>query len=292
MKKRTYGFSLIELLVVLAMIALLLGILLPALSKVQGQAKLLKDGSQIRSIHQAWLISSRENKGSYPVPGLIQRREIINGANSQVVPGRGSENILHNVHQNLYSACIMLNYFSLELCVGPTEPSTYVYVKHDYNWDLYNPIDNVRWDDSFKASLHRESHLSYAQLPLFGERRAREWRESGNSKFAIVGNRAVRFGTLDETRYNESVTLKIHGGARQWIGNVAFNDNHIETFNTFTPEGLFYQSQGVSHADNLYRNDSGSIQGSFNGHDILLTVTTRVLGEACNAGWVYFTDWD
>ena len=186
----------------------------------------------------------------------------------------------------------MLNYFSPELCVGPTEPSAYVYVKHDYDWDLYNPIENVHWDDSFKASLQYESHLSYAQMPLFGKRRAREWRESGNSKFAIVGNRAVRFGTLDETRYNESVTLKIHGGARQWIGNVAFNDNHIETFNTFTPEGLSYQSQGVSQADNLYRNDSGSHQTNITGHDIWLAVITRILGGCFDPTLNMFPSWD
>ena len=208
------------------------------------------------------------------------------------MPGLGDENRLLNTHDNLYSACIMQNYFTPEICVGPTEPSGYVAVKYDYDWSLYNPIENVHWDDSFKATLQKESHLSYAQMPQLGLRRAREWRESANSKFAVVGNRAVSGGSLDETRYLESVTLKIHGGARQWIGNVAFNDNHIETFHTFTPEGLFYQSEGVSQADNLYRNDTGWGQVSFEGHDIWLTVTTRIVGGCNIPHLLQITSWD
>ena len=208
------------------------------------------------------------------------------------MPGLGDENRLLNTHDNLYSACIMQNYFTPELCVGPPEPSGYVAVKHDYDWSLYNPIENVHWDDSFKATLQKESHLSYAQMPLLGQRRAREWRESANPKFAVVGNRAVRGGSLDETQYLESVTLKIHGGARQWIGNVAFNDNHIETYHTFTPEGLIYQSQGVSQADNLYRNDTGLFQASITGHDIWLTVVTRIIGGCDTRELFIISSWD
>ncbi len=70
---RKRGFTLIELLVVMAIIALLIGLLLPALAKARAQAKLIKDGSQIRGVHQSWLIFAREFEGVFPVPGLIKR---------------------------------------------------------------------------------------------------------------------------------------------------------------------------------------------------------------------------
>src|SRR5688572_25971135 len=72
--KRFRGFTLIELLVVMAIIALLIGLLLPALAKARAQAKLLKDSSQIRGIHQSWLVFSREFEGVFPTPGLIDRQ--------------------------------------------------------------------------------------------------------------------------------------------------------------------------------------------------------------------------
>src|SRR5690349_8626833 len=71
---RKRGFTLIELLVVMAIIALLIGLLLPALAKARAQAKLLKDSSQIRGIHQSWLVFSREFEGVFPTPGLIDRQ--------------------------------------------------------------------------------------------------------------------------------------------------------------------------------------------------------------------------
>ena len=71
--KPTRGFTLIELLVVIAIIALLVGLLLPALAKAQRNARSMKDSTQIKQIHTAFLTFANVNKGRLPIPGLIDR---------------------------------------------------------------------------------------------------------------------------------------------------------------------------------------------------------------------------
>src|SRR5882672_7223565 len=67
------GFTLVELLVVVAIIALLIAILLPAVSAAKEQANRVKCGANLRQIGMAQQMYAGENKGQYPrilyVPG-------------------------------------------------------------------------------------------------------------------------------------------------------------------------------------------------------------------------------
>jgi prepilin-type N-terminal cleavage/methylation domain-containing protein len=69
-RRRTAGgFTLVELLVVIGIIALLVGILLPTLSKARASATRVQCGSNIRQIMMAFTAYAGEFKGRYPQTG-------------------------------------------------------------------------------------------------------------------------------------------------------------------------------------------------------------------------------
>jgi prepilin-type N-terminal cleavage/methylation domain-containing protein len=287
---RKRGFTLIELLVVMAIIALLIGLLLPALAKARATAKLTKDQTQIRGVHQSWLVFAREFDGYMPTPGLIDRLP-FNGVEE---PGRGPEDEKMNDTARLHSACIMNNYYTPQLCVSPVEASGRVVIKDDYNYELYNvvPAVDVYWDDSFDAKFTSISNVSYASMPIAGDRKKRQWKETLDSSWPILANRGVKEGSTADADYNSSITLQIHGSSKTWEGNICYNDNHCEVSKTFKPEGVTYVSGGVTNADNIFKNDLFG-QTSAQGTDALLVIIARnAMNVSGGVATGFLSQWD
>ncbi len=88
MKRTSGGFTLIELLVVVAIIALLISILLPSLQTAREQAKRVVCGSNLRSIAQAMVNYSVQNRDVVPAhQGPEPDYVFIKGSTSIMAPG-------------------------------------------------------------------------------------------------------------------------------------------------------------------------------------------------------------
>ncbi|MEM1186143.1 MAG: prepilin-type N-terminal cleavage/methylation domain-containing protein [Planctomycetota bacterium] len=81
------GFTLIELLVVISIIALLIGILLPALGKARTAARKLQNSTSIRSMYQGASVFGNANRDWFPGlnrRGLVVGRDASNGFSGSV----------------------------------------------------------------------------------------------------------------------------------------------------------------------------------------------------------------
>ena len=94
MRKRT-GFTLVELLVVIGIIAVLVSILLPALSRTREQARSLQCVTNIRAILQATLAYARDNDAVLPIPALYTEAQPVSASFAWLVPTKGVTDFQH-----------------------------------------------------------------------------------------------------------------------------------------------------------------------------------------------------
>lgn len=280
------AFTLPELLLVIAIIALLIAILLPVLGKSRASSRQMKCATNVRGIGQASILWANSHRDLYPLPSLIDK------ANKTVV---GQSQFGKDVSKNIFSLLIFNGFIPVTMCVSPAESNTSVEVFQNYQYtdpDSAASADKSEalWDPAFRATPAATSlaggrgdtgqgvsttvtagGLSYAHsMPLF-ERKAR-WKNTFVSNEAVFSNRGPQYdmngaGATATWRLKignsgtRSNTLLIHGNNNVWEGNIAFNDGHLDFATRPDPKNIIFTFSSLpagskSQSDNIFVNEN------------------------------------
>jgi hypothetical protein len=249
----------VGLLISMVCIVVLFAILMNSMNKavtgqgsaVKGTVRSFEDELTLTGLYQSMLVNAGDNKGQFLTPGELG----------------GRSDAAKNTTANLYSAMVMEQYTSCKALISANEYSGYVQEKLDYNHAAYNPSAGVFWDPTFVADLARFSNVSYAHMPLCGERFRRKWQNTMDSSFPLVGNRGPKDGVNDPNSWT-------YGRNGQWGGHFVFGDGHVQFRNSFDLSGHTLLIDGQSVPDNVFNMQSG-----FKGDDAILSFTEAMSGE-------------
>jgi len=89
MRNRSRAFTLVELLVVIGIIAVLIGILLPALGKAREAAKTVKCAANLHSIGAGMANYVADFKGYLPASNMFSQTQLMNGVQTPTSPDYG-----------------------------------------------------------------------------------------------------------------------------------------------------------------------------------------------------------
>ena len=263
MQKR-HAFTLIELLVVISIIALLIGILLPALGAARRTARQMQNNTQVRGIQQACVMFSASNRNMYP--GLDSKRKILKKNVGILKVGIKDKTGADPAARFL----ILLDggYFTGEYAISPVDTKKEWTVKkngkeHEITTKMFSYAMMQIADESEPTKKYDSNVVA-------------EWKETLNTQCPILGDRNNGKDSKTKADKGKMSSLFTDKDSGEWKGSVAYNDNHVEFESSAELDTKCGKSE-LNKNDNLFVKDAKRAD----------TDPKGPLNDKANVKWVY-----
>lgn len=249
--------TLISLLVVIAIIGILVAVMSTALQGVKGTGpggtapnsmSNFEDRHNLSQIFQGMMMDATMGQKGMPMPSAV---------------ANGSKSL--DTSANFWSMLIAQNTVYPQMLISGAEQSMLVNEILNYNRNAYNPSQGQYWDPNFKADLQKESHVSFAHMPLLGDRVRKNWVVGGPAMFPMMGNRGPKDGVPDPNSWT------CDPATGQWKGNIVFGDGHIDYLQTMTPPNVQFNQRNQWVQDNIF-----ALEDGYRGGDGIITFTRSI----------------
>jgi len=246
--RKQIGFTLIEMLVVISIIALLIGILLPALGMAKKQATRYRNNSRVRTVFQAMATYSTGNGDRFP--GVNSRGTMIANGEETLESGDGWTT------EGRYAIMFKEKVLPPESALSPLDP-----VNIRFSWNGSNPAPNYVWGQHYSFAL---SSIAFGKPLNTSVRNFRRdsWRNDGARRSVAVCDRNIGKGS-ESAPLSTNCAKSIHDD-ELWKGSTAFNDGHVEFLEQhfrvetrYSSGPLQFDSKLDRGTDNLFESPMG-----------------------------------
>ncbi len=240
------GFTLIELLVVISIIALLIGILLPALGAARRTARQMQNSTQVRGIHQGMFTFAQSNGSNFP--GLTSRNQIApQGENESDPTGEGPGHYVSHRFGEMLDG----NYFTGEYAISPVETKTVWTSREVTTRNFSYAMLRIALNPTGGGGAGSNQPLQPDNED--GGRRS-EWKDTSNSQAPVLGDRAK--GEKD-SYFSVHTSEPEDDDDPDWKGSVAYNDNHVDFEQTAEIQLTRFGSGLTLQSDDLFLETAG-----------------------------------
>ncbi len=251
---RMKAFTLIELLVVISIIALLIGILLPALGAARRTANEMKNSTQIRGIIQGCILYAQGNNDYYP--GVNSNGDLVAATDSPSGTTQYWWNNDGKYPATRYAILLNGNYFVPQYMINPQDTKTQAALGTDVTGSATN-TGNFSYA-MLELNETAGTTDSTGHESLSNDIRNNDWKDTTNSQAVVLSDRNTGTGADNTTAKSMWTT-----NPGDWRGSVGWNDNHVTfesqplvttrytggvTIDAINGTGTF----GTNHGDNLF----------------------------------------